>query len=261
MDKNQKELQRKQENTAFNHALIWVAAAIVLELLLMLVNQLYFNYNTTMESLNMALTTEKVLVVLRIATLLGAAALAILAVLARNKRSSAGWYIPALIACITIFACCHITLTFQDSGVRMLFLLVPACAGLSLVYYLYQRDFFVSAGLTGLGTLGLWMIRSNNTLVQGTVYVYLAFVLAAYVLCAAVLLLGKGKSGRVHLGPVTLALTLKQSGYLLILFTLGVNALCLILGLALGGTLAYYLIFLLVAWLFALLVYFTVKMI
>lgn len=39
-----------------------------------------------------------------------------------------------------------------------------------------------------------------------------------------------------------------------------VNMVMLVLALALGGAVAYYLIYLMVAWLFALLVYYTVKM-
>ena len=38
MDKNQREERRRQEDIALNRGLLWVGAAILMELLLMLVN-------------------------------------------------------------------------------------------------------------------------------------------------------------------------------------------------------------------------------
>ena len=44
MDKNQREERRRQEDIALNRGLLWVGAAILMELLLMLVNKYYINY-------------------------------------------------------------------------------------------------------------------------------------------------------------------------------------------------------------------------
>ena len=41
MDKNQREERRRQEDIALNRGLLWVGAAILMELLLMLVNKYY----------------------------------------------------------------------------------------------------------------------------------------------------------------------------------------------------------------------------
>ena len=42
MDKNQREERRRQEDIALNRGLLWVGAAILMELLLMLVNQILY---------------------------------------------------------------------------------------------------------------------------------------------------------------------------------------------------------------------------
>ena len=49
MDKNQREERRRQEDIALNRGLLWVGAAILMELLLMLVNKYYINYYSTVE--------------------------------------------------------------------------------------------------------------------------------------------------------------------------------------------------------------------
>ena len=61
-----------------------------------------------------------------------------------------------------LLLCSQVILGFRDAGVRMLFWLVPAWAALALVYYLYQREFFLAALVSGLGVLGLWFVRHTG---------------------------------------------------------------------------------------------------
>lgn len=77
--------------------------------------------------------------------------------------------------------CAHVTLAFKGTGVRMLFLLVPAWAGLALVYYLYQKEFFLSAVAVGLSILGLWCVRFGGalTLESGLVFVGILAVIGS----------------------------------------------------------------------------------
>ena len=51
-----------------------------------------------------------------------------------------------------------------------------------------------------------------------------------------------------------------EAGYSLIFLTLAVNVVAVAAAAVMGGNVGYYLIYVLVAWLFALLVYYTVKM-
>lgn len=70
MDKNQREERRRQEDIALNRGLLWVGAAILMELLLMLVNKYYINYYSTVESHNMVYAFDAGLKAVRIVALI-----------------------------------------------------------------------------------------------------------------------------------------------------------------------------------------------
>ena len=67
MDKKQREERRRQEDIALQRGLLWVAGAIVLEALLVLVNRYYINYRTVEAEVNIALALSSTLRFLRIA--------------------------------------------------------------------------------------------------------------------------------------------------------------------------------------------------
>lgn len=77
MDKNQREERRRQEDIALNRGLLWVGAAILMELLLMLVNKYYINYYSTVESINMVYAFDAGLKAVRIVALIALAASAV----------------------------------------------------------------------------------------------------------------------------------------------------------------------------------------
>lgn len=259
MDKNQRDERRRQEDIALNRGLIWVGAAIVLELLLLLVNKYYVNVYTTQASVNLAVAIRTGLKGLRIITLVGVVLCLAWGWMNLKKNRKMAAPVVMCIAAIVLFFTTHVTVEFYDSGVRMLFLLVPAMAALALVYYLYQRDFFVSAFFSGLGVVAMWMIRHKGGH-EVTVYVFLA--LMALVLVAGGLLVNRvrGSKGAMALAGRTVQVLPKEANYLVIAVNAAVNVAAVVLALAMGATIAYYLIYVLVAWLFALLVYYTVKM-
>ncbi len=259
MDKNQREERRRQEDIALNRGLIWVGAAIVLELLLLLVNKYYIQFYTTQESIYLATAIENGLKVVRIISLAGVALCAVWIWLNLKKRAKLAPPVIMLIGCTALLFCTHVTLSFNDAGVQMLFLLVPAWAALALAYYLYQREFFLCAAFTGMGVVALWLIRHQGGH-QLTLYVFL--LLMALVLVAGGVLLSQVRKtqGAWKMGERTIHVFPKDANYALILGTAVANVAALVLGLALGGTVSYYLMYVLVAWLFGLLVYYTVKM-
>ena len=253
MNKNQREARRRQEDQALNRGLIWVGGAIVLEFLLLLVNRYYINFRVS--EVAVAEMILNALKVLRIAgTVVGVLALA-WAVL-RFRKGEKTWpaLVPAL-ACGALAVCSHITVAFRDAGVQMLFLMVPAWAGLALIYYLYQREFFLGAVASGLSILGLWFVRYGSRISLETV-----LTLAAVLLVAAVTLWLKKNNGVLKQGEREIRLMPKNTAYLLVLVSCLVGLLALLAAMVLGPNLAYYLIFAMVAWLFALLVYYTVKL-
>lgn len=256
MDKNEREARRRQEDRALNRALIWVGVAIILEFLLVLVNRYYINYTTATESINRVLAIQAALSGLHWVSL---AALVVCVVwmlvrLSRNGKAA----LPGVLSLAAgiLLLCSHIILNFRDSGLRMLFWLVPAWAALALVYYLYQREFFFSALISGVGLLGLWFVRH-----EGAASLYTIFIVVVVVLLAVGLFLLKKKDGVLSLGKGRAHLLPQEANYSLTFVSCGVSLVVIALAAFVGGSLAYYLLYAMVAWLFALLVYYTVKMI
>lgn len=256
MDKNEREARRRQEDRALNRALIWVGVAIILEFLLVLVNRYYINFNTSTESINRAVAIQAALTGLRWVSLAALIVCVIWMFVQLSKNGNA--VLPGVLAIAAgiLLLCSHIILNFRDSGLRMLFWLVPAWAALALVYYLYQREFFFSALLSGLGVLGLWFVRH-----AGAATLYTILIVVIIVLLTAGLFLLKQKGGVLALGKGRAHVLPEEANYTLVFVSCAVSLVVIALAAFVGGSLAYYLLYAMVAWLFALLVYYTVKMI
>lgn len=256
MDRNEREARRHQEDRALNKALIWVGVAIVLEFLLVLVNRYYINYNTSTESINRVLAIQAALVGLRWVSLVALVVCVVWMLVQLSKNGNA--VLPGVLAIAAggLLLCSHVILNFRDTGLRMMFWMVPAWAALALVYYLYQREFFFSAVISGLGLLGLWFVRHASPL-----GLYTILVVVVLVLLTLGLFLLKKKDGLFQLGKGKARLLPAEANYSLIFLSFVVSLVVIALAAFVGGSMAYYLLYAMVAWLFALLVYYTVKMI
>lgn len=256
MDRNEREARRHQEDRALNKALIWVGVAIVLEFLLVLVNRYYINYNTSTESINRVLAIQAALVGLRWVSLAALVVCVVWMLVQLSKNGNA--VLPGVLAIAAggLLLCSHVILNFRDVGLRMMFWMVPAWAALALVYYLYQREFFFSAVISGLGLLGLWFVRHASPL-----GLYTILVVVVLVLLTLGLFLLKKKNGLFQLGKGKARLLPAEANYSLIFLSFVVSLVVIALAAFVGGSMAYYLLYAMVAWLFALLVYYTVKMI
>lgn len=255
MDKKQREARRKQEDAALNRALVWVGAAIVLEMLLMFVKRYYIDYSLSTEEVERMLMIHDGLSMLRL--VFAAAAVGCAAWLALCLKKGEQRILPvALTAGFGALAICsHVSVAFGASGMRMLFLLVPAWAALALVYYLYQKDFFLSACAVGMSVLGLWFVRFG-----GGFRVEAVVVAAAIAVVLAVALWLKKQGGVVEFAGSSVRVLSKNASYPVMLVSCGASLAVVAAALVMGVTVAYYLLFLMVAWLFGLLVYYTVKM-
>lgn len=254
MDYNEREAQRRQEDRDLNRALIWVGAAVVLEFLLSLINKYYINFRTTPESINLALAISAALNGLRWVSLAALAACVVWVVLRLKQGGRAGHQLSLAAVSAALYLCAQITLVFQESGIRMLFWLVPAWAALALVYYLYQREFFLSALVSGVGVLGLWFVRH-----AGASSFYTIGAVAVILVLAVMMLWLKGHGGRLFSGEAGQLLP-EEAGYPLMLLSCVISLAAIAIAAFVGGALSYYLLYAMVAWLFALLVYYTVKM-
>lgn len=98
MDKNQREERRRQEDIALNRGLLWVGAAILMELLLMLVNKYYINYYSTVESINMVYAFDAGLKAVRIVALIALAASGVWCFLRFSREGRTGTMPLVLVA-------------------------------------------------------------------------------------------------------------------------------------------------------------------
>ena len=159
MDKKQREERRRQEDIALQRGLLWVVGAVVLEALLVLVNRFYINYSLSDAGIQLCITLHEVLRVLRIAA--PVAAVLSLAWAVWQFRQKKKYALPLILAIALAAAaiCVHVIIKYQAAGVSMLYWLVVAWAVLALVFYIYQREFFLAAAACGMSVLGLWFVR------------------------------------------------------------------------------------------------------
>ena len=261
MENSKRAERKKQEDLALTRALIWFAAAMVVEFLLLLVNKFYINFTADTAAIQLAIALKPVLKVTAVLGLLGA----VLCGLRGWKQAKATRQLPFLCLVLTTallsvgFGSALIVI-FNRAAVQLLYVLVPAGAVLALVYYLYQKDFFFSACGMGVGLLGLWLVRKSDGAHDLVVMLYA--IAGALVLLTMILLALKLKKtgGVLLLKETQLAVLPKQSDILSLILSCVASLLALLAGGVLGATAAFYLMFVLVAWLFVLLVYYTVKM-
>lgn len=254
MDKKQREERRRQEDLALQRGLLWVAGAIVLEALLVLVNRYYINYLTTETEVSIAVALDKLLRFLRMAAPV-ATVLALawtLWQLKQKKKFSLPLVLTLILAGVSV--CAHVAIKFQGPGMSMLFWLVVAWAVLALVYYIYQREFFLAACACGMSVLALWFVRYGASGLLESI-----LLLAAIALVTVAVICLKKTDGLVP-GLDSVRFLSKKTSYTVPLATCGASLAAVAAAMALGGTAAYYLIFVMVAWLFALFVYYTVKL-
>lgn len=254
MDKREREEQRHQEDRALQQGMLWAAGAAVLEVLLFLFNRFGLEFDATMEGVTLAERLLGLLPALRIVGIVACVAGGAVWFLQMKKGGKRLWAGVAAVAGLAVGLCAHTVDTYGSSGMRMLYLLVPVMGGLILCYYIYPRDFFLSALPVVSAVLGLWYVRAGGL---GVELVLTALICAAAVL--AVFALKKG-DGMVKLGDTELNLLPQKTVYTVPVISAAAALAVLAVGAVAGGMAAYYLIFAMGAWLFALLVYFTVKM-
>ena len=157
MNKKEQQAQRaKQEDVVLNKVLWWIVGAVVLEALLLLLNKVYANY--TVEQIELAKSLRDVFSVLMIALPICFVVLLIWAVAARKSGKFTRLSSVLAGVMLALAVCAVVIRVFDESGIRLLYVAVPAVAVLALIYYLYQREFFFAAVLSALGLLGVKVV-------------------------------------------------------------------------------------------------------
>ncbi len=247
------------EDRAFNRMLLWLAATVVVEAVMLLVNRFYVH--ARVEELNALPTLYKLL---GFAPLVGLVLCVLFLVWGSRLRKNDAvpqdgmlqFVLAAAFLCMGIGG--WIMRTYGVAGAPMVLGVVPALGVLMLVFYLYQKEFFGCAIVGGLGILGMWIFRS--TVQSSTYYGYLAVALIVIVLGAVLAVTLKKRTGVLTIKGKEFALLQPGAAYPAYYLTAVISAVILLAPLALGAAVAYYAIWVMAAWLFILAVYFTSKL-
>lgn len=252
----QQSARRKQEAVALNRLLIWFAIAIGYEALVLLIKRYYVNFSGTDLSITIASALSTVFHALQFVAPVLTIAAAVWLVMCKKKGKPLAK--PAILtaALFALWFTAFVTYRFFGSGVDLLGVVAPAAAILSMIYYLYQREFFCNTVITGCGILCLWLYRryfQNHPNVIRVGYVLAWVLLAAAAVVFWKLSQDEGKWKKYRVFPADIS-------YLPAYATCGLTAAVLAAALFAGATVAFYAIFVLVIWLFCLAVYYTVRL-
>ncbi|SMC64820.1 hypothetical protein [Papillibacter cinnamivorans] len=254
--KDRKMSTKERDDLVFNKILWLFGIAVAAELLLLLCYKFYVK-----SSADTIVAVYHVMTKLVYVGAAGAAAGVIWAIAARKAGRARYGVRLAVLSGLTSLCVLFIN-AFYPNGIIILCGVIPIVAILALIYYLYQREFFVSSVLIGAGILVLWLYRKGTgSEIWGTVIHLAAGIFAAVlVLCLIAFLLLRARKGSLSLGNKTVSIFPAGASYISLFSTLLFSAASLAAMLLFGATAAYYAIFVLVGYLFVLAVYYTVKM-
>ena len=252
-EKGKRARRQHEEDKVFNRMLLWLAAAVVLELLLFLLQKAYVDLAFA------PIIAKGLLEFFKIFTIAGlviAAGCAVWAVL--FARGGKPILLPAAIAAASaaLWVVSVVCRFAYPDGVRILMMFPAGGAVLIIIFFLYQRPFFYNAALTCGGLLALWLHRQyymNHPRLITACIVGGVVVLALAAALAFQLRKTDGKLGSLRVLP-------PESNYFMTWLTCAVTAAVMVLALVLGISASQYLLYVLAGWLFAQAVYFTVKM-
>lgn len=261
MEKNRKQMRAakaKAEEAVLHRVLYWFAGGAVLEFLLLILNRYYNNYLAGEIEFRIVLGTAVRIVAV------AALACACAAAYWWNGARKAGkpTLLPAVLSffLLGVSGSCFAAWLFPRAGLELAIVAVPVVIVLAMIFYLYQHEFFLISLQSTLGILGVWICGKGNGGMYAMVgYAYVA--VAAVLVCVAALMCRKAQANN---GVVE-----RKGGQAVRLFSKGCNytflyagavitaagLICAALGIASAILYAVQ-----VAWLLAMAVYYTVKL-
>lgn len=254
MSEKKKDLaaQSRREDEMLNRTLLWIGGAAILILFLLLVNRYYIHYRVSEIYLAVALNSY----ILPAIAVCGLVVCVASLLLARKGGARAKWLTALALLCGGLALCAAVSRYFHETGVRFMCAAIPAAAVLALVYYLFQREFFLIALSSAGAIAALWIIRRAGT---GHTALRYGILAAALVLLAALAFAVRKLQAAGGMWKQKRVLS-KNTAYGMLYLTCAVLAVLLIAAVVAGPSAAYYLLFPAVAWLVIMTVYFTVKL-
>ena len=256
MDKRERAERAKQEDAILNRVLIWIAGSVVLEALLLLLDRYYVN--TRVSELAIQASLYQIFGVLAI--VLPVAFLACGAWWFLTWRKGERRLLPqALTTVLAVLAVCAVVARLypNQTGIGALYVGVPCLAVLALVYYLYQHEFFLVTLLGAVSALGLWLLDRRGGH-EAVVYTYLALEVLVLVAVAVVTRKLQASGGLLSVKGKLVRVFSKNSNYTMLYVSCAVALLVQAAALALGSVMVLYGV--VIVWLLAMAVYYTVRL-
>lgn len=252
MTEKDKRLQRaRTEDAVFNRMLLCLLAAVVAEAIVLFVKRFYIEFSANGIGLAMALAKFfSVFVYVGLALIVIGI---VWCVIAWNKKQRLNVPAVCTIAVAFLWILTAMVYFLHEIGIKVMMFLPIAAMVLILIYFLYHRAFFVNSIVTACGMLALWGVRHVSGPKVVTVFIIGWIGLAAIVVFAWILKKNNGKIGK-------LKLVNDSKCYVAFFLSCAVVFVLTLLSLILGASVAYYLLYALIGWLFCLAVYYTVKL-
>lgn len=248
--------KRRMEDRIFNRMLVWLAVAVVVEIYFVLVNRFYVHARAG--EIDAMVAWHKALLFLFFA---GVVLFALCLVWGRRKWAQGkDLILPfAMSGGFLVAGLGSLLVRTSHSSSHLMLGIVPGLAILLIIFYLYQKEFFPCALVSGLGILTLLCFRLSGY--SGKKYLLcLAASLVVTVVCLAVMLKLKQNGGKLTWRGEPLEVLSSGANYLPCFITAVLTVVLCLCPLALGAAAAYYGIWVLGAWVFILAVYFTSKL-
>lgn len=256
MEKRSRSAKQRQEIDLLDRVVAWFGASLIYELFLLAVNRYYFHYRV--KEIEFAAGLDKLFGAL---IYIGLAACVVFLLWARFGKSKHKLPLYLAGAAFGILAVSCWLFKYQGAvSVQVLQVIVPVVAVLALVFYLYQKEFFTITVLSGLCIFGLWIYRRG--VVSHPAFSF-GCLIGFCVIAAAVLLLAvslQRGDGVWKLNGQERRILPRNASYSMVYATCVLAVLAVAAALALGATAAYYAIFGMIAWIFAMAVYYTVRL-
>ncbi len=258
-EKEMQQLRKEEELNVYRKILTWIVVAVFLEIFVLLANR-YYVHLLTSEIERFQLAVGNVLSVLQYGGLVLGVIFIVLTFIAQKNgknilylSASAGFFLAiSLISYLFLFS--------GDGAVTLMLTAIPTCAALIIVYYIYQKEFFMLSALSCLGIFGFWILRSIGMQRIEYFYAYVIFMLVVIIAMVYATLQLKRNGGNFVWKDQTIPMLKKDAKYTAVWATCAFVAVLLLMTAVFGVTFAYYSILITMAWLFIMAVYFTSRL-
>lgn len=255
LKQDERKTKKQKEDQALNRVLWWFGSAVVLEFFLLILNRYYIGFDA--DGIAAAHGFAVFLRVLAVVSLVCAVAGGAWWLKRRKAKGSTLAAGGCCVVSAAVCVCAVLAVVWPSVGVQLMYLAVPAVAVLALIFYLYQREFFLVAVEGAAALLAMWGYRRFIHSTPVGAYVLCGVVAAVTLALLGVTELARRNGGKVHeislFGKQTVGLPLIYAGG-------GITLAAVAVALIGGATAAYVALFAVVAWLFAVAVFYTVRL-